>query len=710
MRSVVATVVTLALLAIGAGLGTQSGNDLFQQALVKERTDGNVPAAIALYQTIVRKHGSDRALVARALVQMGQCYEKLGRGEAITAYERVVREFGDQTESVATARARLAAIQSPPTVSAALTARQILTGLRCLNESAISPDGRYLGCFSGADPLAVQDLMTGTVVKRPGSIPGLAGDDEGYGMHTAFSRDGRQVAYTWLGARGYELRVLSGWREGPSRPRIVHRFGDEVDYPEFHGNCWTPDGKYLLVNQELMDNTWQIVSISIEDGSRRVLKSLGWRSANNLSISPDGTYVAYATEAGDGTRPGRPRDIFVLAADGSRETVLEHRADDVGPVWSPDGSELLFVSDRSGKDWSLYAVPIDAGRVIGPVRLVKEDIGNASVLGMSPSGVLTYLLNHETRSNVYVAELGANAQVTRAAVPVTDRFIHSNGSPAWSRDGKYLAYYSKRVFGEPTGLVIRAALTGEERYVSLTQPSPRSRLANEGGAGLEWFPDGGSLLVVRYEQRAAGSDDRRHAFYRVDAGDGGARLLFKSDIGNGFQGLNDPEVSPDGQSIFYVTPIIAGDGTPPRKLVRFDLAVQRETVLTRGVLSSLALSPDGAQVAYAVMSPQSSRWGIELMPAAGGEARALDLGAPRPDPIRGLAWTPDQQSLLFVRAGKLWRVAGNGGEPLDTGLSKTLTPHVHADGRRIAFEAVDAPARTEVWVLENLLPKPRASR
>jgi len=130
-------------------------------------------AAIALYQTIVETHASDRALVAKALVQMGQCYEKLARGEAITSYERVVREFGDQAESVATERARLAAIQSPPTVSAALTARQIVTGLRGLSESAISPDGRYLGVFIGADPLAVQDLMTGTVVKRPGSIPGL---------------------------------------------------------------------------------------------------------------------------------------------------------------------------------------------------------------------------------------------------------------------------------------------------------------------------------------------------------------------------------------------------------------------------------------------------------------------------------------------------------------------------------------------------------
>jgi Tol biopolymer transport system component len=190
---------------------------------------------------------------------------------------------------------------------------------------------------------------------------------------------------------------------------------------------------------------------------------------------------------------------------------------------------------------------------------------------------------------------------------------------------------------------------------------------------------------------------------------GETKLLFQSPAGvrTGFGfGFNDPDLSPDGQSVFYIN----GYKGASQQLARFDLVSQRETVLKRGQLLSLAVSSDGARLAYAVVNPASSGWEIEIMPAAGGEARAVDLGAPRPDAIRGLAWIPDQRSLLFVRAGRLWRVSVDGGEPVDTGLSRTLTPHVHPDGRRIAFEAVDAPARTEVWVLENLLSKPRASR
>ena len=361
MRSVVATVVTLALLALGAGLAAQSGNDLFQQALVKERTEGNPTAAIALYQTIVQKHGSDRALVARALVQMGGCYEKLGSGHPIKMYDRVVREFGDQKESVATARARLAALRSLAAAPLGPTDRQLLAGDRgVLSESSVSPDGRYLGYFNGADPLAVHDLIAGTVIKRPGSILGLVGDENGYGMHIAFSPDGRQLAYTWYSdERRYELRVLTLTGGTGTQPRVVHRFDDEdVDYPWMQGNGWTPDGN-LLMTLTAADGTWRIVSISMVDGSLRLLKSLGWRGTSAFNLSPDGRYVAYAMAQRDPTSRGTSRDIFLLATDGSRETVLEHRADDHGPVYSADGSQLVFVSDRGGTSYSFWTVPVE---------------------------------------------------------------------------------------------------------------------------------------------------------------------------------------------------------------------------------------------------------------------------------------------------------------------------------------------------------------
>ena len=45
-------------------------------AIYKETVDGDLKGAIELYRKI--SHGADRAVAARALVRMGQCYEKLG--------------------------------------------------------------------------------------------------------------------------------------------------------------------------------------------------------------------------------------------------------------------------------------------------------------------------------------------------------------------------------------------------------------------------------------------------------------------------------------------------------------------------------------------------------------------------------------------------------------------------------------------------------
>jgi hypothetical protein len=86
--SIITLFVSLALLDAVPVLA-QTGHDLFQQALVKERADGDLRGAIEIYERIAREFTPDRPLAAKALVQLGQCYEKLGSTEAERAYRRV---------------------------------------------------------------------------------------------------------------------------------------------------------------------------------------------------------------------------------------------------------------------------------------------------------------------------------------------------------------------------------------------------------------------------------------------------------------------------------------------------------------------------------------------------------------------------------------------------------------------------------------------
>jgi tetratricopeptide (TPR) repeat protein len=89
-----------------------SSLDTFQKALVKEKAEGDLEGAIALYQKVVEK-GEDEALAAQAQLHVGMCYEKLGLGKAREAYEKVIERFPKQEESVRTAREKLARLETP---------------------------------------------------------------------------------------------------------------------------------------------------------------------------------------------------------------------------------------------------------------------------------------------------------------------------------------------------------------------------------------------------------------------------------------------------------------------------------------------------------------------------------------------------------------------------------------------------------------------
>ncbi|MCX6634343.1 MAG: tetratricopeptide repeat protein, partial [Acidobacteria bacterium] len=73
-----------------------------QKAIQTETVDGDLKSAIEQYKKIAQ--GRDRAVAAKALVRMGECYERLGDADARKAYERAVREFSDQKEPAETAR------------------------------------------------------------------------------------------------------------------------------------------------------------------------------------------------------------------------------------------------------------------------------------------------------------------------------------------------------------------------------------------------------------------------------------------------------------------------------------------------------------------------------------------------------------------------------------------------------------------------------
>jgi hypothetical protein len=93
---------------------------------------------------------------------------------------------------------------------------------------------------------------------------------------------------------------------------------------------------------------------------------------------------------------------------------------------------------------SAWILRVADGKPQGSPELVKPDIGQAIPIGFTRSGSFYYGLAIGG-SDVYTAEFDpATGRVVTQPQIATQRFVGSNASPAWSPDGQYPAYISKR--------------------------------------------------------------------------------------------------------------------------------------------------------------------------------------------------------------------------------------------------------------------------
>ncbi len=189
-------------------------------------------------------------------------------------------------------------------------------------------------------------------------------------------------------------------------------------------------------------DTSQIALVSVRDGAMRVLKSIEWGATRSIFFSPDGRYIAYSLPKA-GTHD--ESNVLVMTVDGSREnTVVEHPSQNQIMGWSPDGSTLLFASDRNGA-LRLWTLPVSEGQSHGTPALVDSDIIVGSVpvsLGVTASGAL-YVGKFTQNMHVQVSPIDLTAGRLLADSAASPRvFVGFGGKPTWSADGKYLAYQS----------------------------------------------------------------------------------------------------------------------------------------------------------------------------------------------------------------------------------------------------------------------------
>jgi Tol biopolymer transport system component len=671
---------------IAAGQKNDQAELALKAAMKTETVDGDLRGAIEQYKKVAALPDAGRGTVATALLRMGQCYEKLGSLEATKAYERLVREFADQKETVATARARLAALAGPGG-SAGVTVRQVWAAAPWHGGmGAPSRDGAYLSFRADSEDLAIRDLATGKIRQL---TKHQSPQQSAY--QSIPSPDGKQVAFSWYNDGHNEVRLV-----GVDNSEIRVLFSDTD--ANASASDWSPDGRGILAVISRRDRTNQIALIFVQDASVRILRDFDKRGLWRPRFSPDGRFVAYALQQAPGSRE---HDIFVLALEGGREIPLvEHPANDIYPDWTPDGKKILFFSNRTGT-MGAWGIQVADGRPQGAPELVKPDLGeDLDAMGFTRNGSYYYGV-HTEMSDVYIAELDlATGKLISAPAAATQRFVGSNSKPDWSPDGRELLFFSKRGPGAwgARAFCVRSTESGEVREL----PSKLDRMP-----WARWSSDG-RFLIGMANHRTDGI-----GLYRIDVKTGNYVAVPRPPGQFGYF----PVVPPDGKSMFYMAAI---QGTKDYCVMARDLETGQNKELFRFAdpatfASRLTFSPNRSQLAFVINEGGSKV--LKVMPAAGGEARDLLRGVEIPYCEAPIAWAPDGASLLFLKQldglnqkTELWQVPVQGGERrrLELAAEGMVDVCLHPDGRHIAFTEVRN--RDEVWVMENFLPPAKAAK
>jgi len=686
---------------------SRSAELLLGEALHQEEVEGDLEAAIKTYRKVLAEYSDNRPVAARALLRIGQCYERLGKDEARKAYQQLISDYADQQEQAKLARVRLAALDKTAGANKepAFTTRKVWTDAKVSLWMAASPDGRYLSFMEGeTGDLAIRDLEAGTNRRLTNKGPWEKSSE--YAMRSRWSPDGKQIAYEWgIESIGFvEIRVVT--LEG-GKPRTLK---DCEDAKWMHVHDWSPDGKQILIFLWNADSQ-QIVLVSAVDGTTRVLKTfqgVWWDPVPNMHFSRDGRYIAYDLLQDDNSNQG---DIFLISADGSNEvSLVKHPAHDFLLGWMPDREGILFGSDRTGS-FDLWFLPVSEGKAQGRPELVKRGIGQIESIGFTQSGSYYYIqdiTSSEQSNDVYVVRMDPESGKI-LALPETwvRRFEGYNYQPKYSPDGKYLAYTTTRnrtlnPFSpeRPNNLRIRSLETGKEQEFS-TEFRIRGR--------YQWSSDGQFIYFTDYNDQGKGE------WYQVNTQNGEVAPIDgnRKEIPAGAR-IVQWEFSPDGNSIIYERQDKPNE--PYRILSRDRWTAEEKQLCTTDNLIMFSTSPDGKWLALKFTTEDGQKV-VQVMPISGGRPRELlryDWGGT--SYVGHIEWTADGKYILFQKLHytkdqpdyyTLWRIAAEGGEPQELDLVMASFGHLsaHPDGQQLAFNSMGFTRKfPSVWVMENILP------
>jgi dipeptidyl aminopeptidase/acylaminoacyl peptidase len=300
-----------------------------------------------------------------------------------------------------------------------------LDRLRAVADPALSPDGQWVAYAvrttdASKDKRNWHIWMTSWDGRHSMQVTQSPESEHSPG----FSPDGRYLAF--LSARATKDGPDALWlldRSGGDARQVTHFKGDVTDYD------WSPDGTKLAL-------------VVLDD-------PLPGSDAADQDKTPPPLVIDryYFKEDETGYLDSRRTHLYVLdVASGKTEVLTDGRFNERYPAWSPDGSQLAFLSKRAvdpDRDnmWGLYLMGVQPGATARLVTMFVGDSGDSGWMSSpewSPSGRELAFIAGTEHKLLYYAQTRLNVVSAAGGPPrvVSQALDRNVVQPQWSDDGK----------------------------------------------------------------------------------------------------------------------------------------------------------------------------------------------------------------------------------------------------------------------------------